>query len=316
MLVILNSDILYSQTLLTSLTLPVLRLIDACSRQGHTVVIPETSKLEFDRKQGELVDNAKNELESAYATLARFEVSYEHRSPAEVIAPPDLLALIANNGAVAKIVEPTLEDYREAHRRASLHLEPHPPGDTKSDEMRDLIIWMTALRLARECDGALLVSRDVVHTHSRGDVEADEAGLMRVKTIDDALEFLDVQTPAGQLFRQLMEPAWPLLASEGLPITPTPVVRSVARPVFEQGLEGLASASCTLKVTTEAGGILRCRAEVEISAEHQQVTVRNVVADGGPYPQSISVQTDPVFGPTAESKEHLSRLRQILEDGS
>jgi len=137
-----------------------------------------------------------------------------------------------------------------------------------------------------------------------------------VRTVDDALEFLDVQTPAGQLFRQLMEPAWPLLAGEGLPITATPAVRSVARPVFEQGLDGLASASCTLKVTTQTGGILQCLAEVEISAAQQQVTLRNIVADGGPYPLAMSVQTDPVLGPTAESEEHLSQLRQILGDGT
>jgi hypothetical protein len=313
MLIILNSDILNSESLLTTLTPPVQRLVDACHVRGHVIVVPETTKLEFDRKQNDLVSTARIELDSAYSTLTRYGVNYEHRLPEDVVSPPDLMGLIAKSGAIVQLAEPTIDDFREAHRRASLHLVPHPQGNTKSDEMRDLVIWMIAIRLAKENSGALLISRDAVHVHNRGDSEANEAGLMRVKNVDEALEFLDVQTPAGQLLRQLMEPAWALLANEGLPLAGNPRIRSVTRSVFEQGDSGLASASAVIKVETTTGQILQGRVDVDILADHQEVTLRNIVADSGSYPQSISVQTATVLETEEESEKRISQLREILE---
>jgi hypothetical protein len=274
--------------------------------------VPETTKLEFDRKQTDLVSSARTELEGAYLTLQRYNVNYEHQAPEDVISPPDLMELITRSGTTAQLVEPTLDDFREAHRRAGLHLVPHPQGNTKSDEMRDLVIWMIAIRLARENHGALLVSRDAVHVHNRGDAEANGVGLVRVKTVDDALEFLDVQTPAGRLLRQLLEPAWALLGKEGLPVANNPRVRSVIRPVFEQGNNGLAFASAIMKVETTTGQLLQGRVDVEIATDHQQVTLRNIAAESGTYPQSISVHTAKVFDDEEEYGEHLSELRQIL----
>lgn len=313
MLVIFNSDILYSQSLLTSLTPVVQRLVDACRDRGHAIVIPETTKLEFDREQDDLVSAARSDLENAYDTLTRFGISHERQDPVEVVLASDLLGLITSSGASAELVEPTCEDLREAHYRAALHLPPHPAGNTKSDEMRDLVIWMIAVRLAREQSGALLVSRDNVHTKNRGDAEAGEVGLTRVKSIDDALEFLDVQTPAGQLFRRLMEPAWSLLANEGLPVAAKPTVLSVAGPTFEQGTTGLASASCRIKVTTETGQTLRGRVDIIIDPDGQVVTLSNIFAESGTYPTTVSVRTEPVIEGTTITEEHLTQLRQILE---
>ena len=56
--------------------------------------------------------------------------------------------------------------------------------------MRDLIIWTIALRLAKTGGGAILISRDEVHAHQRGSVEADAAKLHRAKTCDEALDLL------------------------------------------------------------------------------------------------------------------------------
>jgi hypothetical protein len=46
-------------------------------------------------------------------------------------------------GVQLEVENPKLEDYRNAERRACLHLSPQPP-ETKSDEMRDLVIWEVA----------------------------------------------------------------------------------------------------------------------------------------------------------------------------
>jgi hypothetical protein len=312
-LVILNSDILFATELLTSLTPPVRRLADACREQGHVLIIPETTLLEFNLKQSELVGKAKGELDTAYATLTRFGVSYEQRPSEEVIALPDLINLLTTTGATVRLEEPTIEDFQEAHRRACLHLAPHPQGNTKSDEMRDLVIWMTAIRLARENNGALLLSYDKVHVHDRGDAEANEAGLIRANAFDDALELLDVHTPAGQLFRRLMDPAWPLLADEGLPLATDPIVRSVARPVFEQGDRGLASATCILKVATTNGKTLQARAEIKILEDHQQVTLRNIMVESGHYSDPVTVRTDLVIDEVTNVEEQLFQLRTMLE---
>ena len=71
--------------------------------------------------------------------------------------------------------------------------------------MRDLVIWMVALRVARRDGGAILVSRDEVHTEERGDEEARSAGLLRARSWDEALEQLGRESPAGALARQLLE---------------------------------------------------------------------------------------------------------------
>jgi hypothetical protein len=71
-------------------------------------------------------------------------------------------------GVQLEVENPKLEDYRNAERRACLHLSPQPP-ETKSDEMRDLVIWEVALRVAKRDGKAILVSRDHVHSDERGD---------------------------------------------------------------------------------------------------------------------------------------------------
>jgi hypothetical protein len=86
-------------------------------------------------------------------------------------------------GVQLEVENPKLEDYRNAERRACLHLSPQPP-ETKSDEMRDLVIWKVALRVAKRDGKAILVSRDHVHSDERGEA-AEACGLLRVQSLDD-----------------------------------------------------------------------------------------------------------------------------------
>jgi hypothetical protein len=54
MKVVLNSDILFQPTLVTrQLSRSLLALFKACTDKGHVIVIPLTSKLEFDRVQSD-----------------------------------------------------------------------------------------------------------------------------------------------------------------------------------------------------------------------------------------------------------------------
>ncbi len=309
--VVFNSDILFQPRLVTTaLGVRVTALLEACRERGHVVVIPETTLLEFQRSQRQLVAVARRDLESAYATIASHGVAFVRQEPENLIVVPDLLELLRQVGGEIELVEPTLEDLRDAHRRACLHEDPHPP-DTKSDEMRDLVIWATSLRLSTERGSAILVSRDVVHIHARGDSEALLANLTRAESIEDALECLDVQTPAGRLIEDLLRPAWQVLREAGLPVAAEPTLRAVAQTAFVEGIAGLASADCRVKVPTESGALLTAQVEILISPDRiEHVRFRNVAVGD----ESLSDLEVEVEGPPqSDGEEYGERLRALNE---
>jgi hypothetical protein len=198
MKVLLNSDILFQTHLATKgLSRDLQTLFQACVDNGHGLVIPLTSKLEFDRNQAEHAARERRRIDDAYKTLDKYGIQHEEAPAIDRVKLPDLMWLIQESGVEASLEDPTEEDLREAHRRACLHENPHPP-DAKTDEMRDLVIWMIALRISKAEGGALLISRDEVHTHSRGDKEALDSGLIRVDSLEKALDYFEVETPAGQ----------------------------------------------------------------------------------------------------------------------
>lgn len=311
--ILLNSDVLWTNYLWVKLPDQVNRLAKACREQGHVILVPETAYLEFKRRQEELVPKERAELVRAFSTLKKFGISYSYKIPDEVVSFPDLIGLIAETGATARVIGPTLEEFQEAHKRACLHLPPQPP-DTKSDEMRDLVIWMVALRVALDNDGALLVSRDEVHVHERGDSEASLKKLVRVASFEEALEYLEVETPAGQLFRKLMLPAWPQLLSAGLPVSDSPTVLSASGTEFIQGDEGLASACSAVKVRVADGKVLRANVQVEILAEVEHVTLKDISIDGKTYTGPVSVEAEYHEEVAADFEQDLSELRQVLEE--
>ena len=316
MLVLLNSDILFDLQLVTDkVSARLTSLLDACRDGGHRVAIPQTALLEFDRQQTKLVADARRSLESAYATLDRSNVAYTRIAPEEAIQPCDLLRLISGLGVDADVERPTLEDFEDAHWRACLHEEPHPP-DTKSDEMRDLIIWAVSLRLSKEADGALLVSRDVVHTHQRGDAEALTARLMRAETIEDALECLHVQTPAGGTIQALLAPAWAGLRDQGLPLVAEPMLRAVARPVFIEGTMGLESVECQLQAPTTTGAVLTARVHVQIRDNgFEEVHFRDIKVGAETRPDlTVEVAAPVEHDDEASYRERLAALQELLGD--
>lgn len=310
--IVLNSDVLWTGRFSTTLPNSIQRFVDACRDQGHQIVIPLTTLLEFDRRQSELVSRERDGLKLAYSTLDRFGITYNRQDPDAVITAPHLLSLITGSGATAEVIEPALEDFQQAHRRACLHLAPQPP-DTKNDEMRDLVIWMTAIRIARANDGALLISRDVVHTDERGNDEASTVRLTRVHSFEEALEYLEVETPAGQLFRAIMLPAWPALVDAGVPVPGNPIVLSVSNPIFVQGSQGLASASCILKVRATGNQIMQADADVQVSANRQRVSLTNIKIGDQAQAKPVTVETEVPQEVLSDSEESMAELRGLLE---
>ncbi len=190
MRIILNSDVIHTNRRWAKGLPPhIKKFCHAAKLAGAVLVLPRTVLLEDERHQTTLGTSLLQDAEKAISALRDAEVELpEIHIPKEMqnVSVVDALRAV---GVTVEVEDPNLDDYREAERRASLHLAPHPP-EGKSDEMRDLVIWQVALRLAAQDGPALIVSRDEVHIHERGEPEATIAQLLRAKSFDDALSVL------------------------------------------------------------------------------------------------------------------------------
>jgi len=282
MRIIVNSDILYTGKL-TKLPHHLQQFAEECGKTGAIIVLPRTTVLEVEKRQRDLMNKSMAEVESAYETLQDAGVQFERREVTELFDLPDIVELFRSCGATVEVEEPTLEDFIDAHRRACLHLSPQA-AETKSDEMRDLVIWAMALRIAKSDKGATLLSRDEVHTHNRGDTEALAAGLVRVKSVDDMQEIMGVESPGGQLARSLLEPIWNDLRSAGLPLSATVDLRKIDNRVFTMGEASIEQAGFDFKANAESGGVLA--AHIEIATKNHTITealLQEITLDGAPW---------------------------------
>jgi hypothetical protein len=250
--VILNSDVAYGDYVRHGLPKALVAVAEACAEHGHILSIPRTALLEIDRRQRELADDTREKVRDAHMLLKSLGVPVDDIDAEVLVTAPEVIDLFRAHCPNVEVLEPSLEDFQSAHERACLHLSPHPP-ETKSDEMRDLVIWVTALRYAAVEGQALLISKDVVHAHERGSAEADAAGLSRATSVEDALDYLALASPARQLLETVLAPAWGPLRDAGLPIGTEPVISSARAPSFLQAAWGIAEASAAVTLTDGTG---------------------------------------------------------------
>lgn len=183
-------------------------------------------------------------------------------------------ALAAFIGAIGLYRLQSLKD-----RRTGFFNEIRPTAE--SDEMRDLVIWAFSVRLATDDGGAILVSRDEVHTHERGDDEATDVGLHRARNFDDALEILGTAGAPGELVRQLLEPLWEDLRKAGLPLSEEPSIQLVSGVSFVQGEAGIRLARFEFRARTREGGDLRAKLEIHRDGGVvRRIVASNVRIDG------------------------------------
>lgn len=319
MKVILNSDILHDERLVIDIVSKRLnKFLQSCADKGHVIVVPLTALLEFNRKQSELLSKTISELEQAYDLLDRLKISYSRVDPSEKVRLPDLVGIIKKQKVKVIVEEPTLEDFQEAHRRACLHEYPHAPNK-KTDEMRDLIIWVLALRLAKQGGGALLLSRDEIHNNERGDSEAMENGLVRVRSVEEAEWYLnvDVGTPAARLVEQLLTPVWGDLLAQDLPLASQPSPLGVYQVSFVQGALGPSSVICSIKAKTPDRKTLS--AEMEIHTSDGIITelkLSDININGEPWKDGfLAIQPNKAWSYEKDDYENrLNSLMQILEE--
>jgi hypothetical protein len=253
------------------------------------------------------------EISAAADLLGRVGVTVAQFDAEALSKPRRLPELLAEMNIPMEIEEATLTDYQEAERRACLHLPPSLP-DTKSDEMRDLVIWAVALRIARRRNGALLVSVDKVHSGELGTSEAAAVGLLRAETLDKALELLGRESPALQLAKQLLAVVWNSMRQSSLPLGDEPSLQKIANVAFSYDSDGRASGALTF-VTRGNGGVLSAHASIrQLNKNIVGLDLTSITLGGATWKTgSLSTQVEgtlPIVAP-AET-ENLRELRELL----
>jgi hypothetical protein len=312
MYVILNSDLLYTTYLIKDrLPASLEDLCKVCVEHSITICMPETTLLEFSHKQQGHAERERHILSKAYERLAEYGIKYEYHNPSDLILVSDLVQLMCDAGATVEVVIPTEDELRKAHRRACLH-EPPLSSDSKSNEMRDIIIWLIALRIAREQGAALLLSADRVHKAESGEAEAASAGLQRADSIEQGLELLEYESPSTELARKLLEPAWDSLVEAGLPLQLPVVVKSVRDSKFKQGVGDLKTAHFRLKGITGDGKTFETDVDLKTSDNRRIISLSRVELDNQPLSDAV-VEIEEARK-LEDYEDRLAALREILGD--
>jgi hypothetical protein len=316
MKVIVNSDILYSQNVVQDkLPLSISNLANACLQNASTLVLPRTAYLEFKRNQSENADKLKQAIKAAYKTLSHYQIPFTEINPDEKVIIGDLAELISKSGAGVEIVEPTMDDFRDAHERACLHASPCVPG-AKSDEMRDLVIWAISLRIAKGDGGAILLSRDEVHTHQRGDAEADASKLLRFKSVDDVLDYFALETPAAKMLKNIFASIWTEFGNLGIQVNQEATILSIKDASYVAGETGIKTARGLLKGKTKDGKTFQAKVKIEFvngsakEIEVQEAKIESDVLFSDPRKRVVDI---PVSGIEFDNMEALNELKKILE---
>lgn len=315
MIVIFNSDVLYADYHVRNRLPPHLdKFLSACAFNGVRILVPETTLYEFRHNQQDKVRNEQAQLIAAIRRLESWGITFDHPSPESLILCQDLMTMVSQTGVDFDILHPTLEDYKSAHFRACFHESPIPP-DSESDEMRDLVIWIAAIRIAQENGGAILLSRDKVHTHARGNDEADQAGLKRFKGVDDALAYLGAESPAAKPVRELLARAWSEFETHGFPVREMPLELSILESKFvrgDNGIEELIEARISIRETPQRKVEFRIRA-TPLDPQRENVEVWDILDNtGDSVCKPFSV---PIVRPAERIavQEQLAALRRIIQ---
>jgi hypothetical protein len=268
MRILLNSDVLYAKRLVTA-KLPnhIEQFCRDAATFGAVVVLPRTALLEWDNQQKELAEDLKEQVRGAATLLQNFHITVPTIAYDSLVTVGDLPRLLSATGVTVEVENPLFDDYAEAERRACLHLLPHPPAppgvDNPPDEMRDLVIWCVALRIAKRDGGAILVARDEVHTHQRGDEEASAYGLRRTTHVDGALELLGRESSTTTLVRAMLGVAEPHLRGLGLPLGKELKIRALTDVAFVTNAKGNLGGSFGFSLGTDKALPFRGRALIQ-----------------------------------------------------
>jgi hypothetical protein len=245
------------------------------------IVIPRPAFLEMQRLLLVKISKKRKGLKAAKELLDSYNFKIPEIDVRALIPDVDPVHMLRGTGAIVRIEDPVLSDYEDAERRAALRLPPHPgPPDSdqeyKTDEMRDLVIWVSSLRLAQSENGATLVSRDSIHTGGFDSTEAGSATLIGVRSLEMALETLGEETNADRVMRERLITAWSAVAAE-LPLRDASKPLRVHARNFAIDDFGFEHATGLIKLENTSGA--RIEADLELILEGEEVNevrLRNI----------------------------------------
>lgn len=248
------------------------------------------------------------------STLAQYGVAVQPFEAGDQIRKVDLISALQATGIPVEIHAATFDDYRDAERRASLHLAPQPP-DTKTDEMRDLVIWAIAVRIARRDTVAMLASRDEIHSDERGSEEAMAAGLLRAKTLDDALDQLGRVSPATALARSVLAAIWGELKATGMPLPEDVPLRRFSRLQFVADDEGHVNTRLSFEITTGEGKLSGDAHIFQATPSTIQANLKVLKLEGQQWGEgTLSLSTEHQLPKiTSPAGNRMADLRNIIE---
>jgi hypothetical protein len=314
MKILFNSDLLFSTSLIKDkLPRQVSEFLLACRNMGHEIVIPLTTLFEFKKKQSEFVNMEIATLNSAGNKLTEYGINVEKYQASDLVKLPDLIQLIKDVGLSCDLEEPTKNDYENAHRKACLRESPHPP-DTKSDEMRDLVIWEISLRIAKENNGAILMSRDEVHTNHRGDKEASEYGLIRCNSIERAYESLIIETASAKKIKELIGKVWKEIIESSLPVVDGGRVVSIKNPIFHDTDRGSSIVTCNIHFHTGDGKEIASFLSMEYVNDYPfLLEFRDIKIDEMASIEDVKLHFEEPVISGVDLNERMNNLRELMK---
>ena len=316
--IIVNSDVLRAGDYLNNRRVPNhhKRVYERCAELGGRVHVPKTSLLEFERYLVEEIAKERVKLDAAYELLDKYGVDAKKIDATDLVTAPSIIDMIRECGVEVIVEEPTAEELRTAHDRACLHQVPHAPD--QEGEMRDTVIWLIALRVCRQNNGGLLISRDKLHRNRFGDEEAARVGLHRVKEFTLASAELGIETPALAVMRALILPVWNDLKGLGIPLSDQPSLRSSSNEKFRNAEEGLEYAKADIIASNGDGADIQAEIEFTVHGDRiVNVTVLSASSDG------ISIVEESVTAdvnrhsdvlPTGPVSDELDSLRELMRE--
>ncbi len=158
--------------------------------RGDIVAVPRTVQIEINAWANGL---AKKELENIRRASDLLKNKGYSISPElnEVAREIDVFALLQQEFPNLYLLEPTIDDYIEAEKRASNRLPPFPKNED-GEEFRDRIIWCQAVRISRITDlPFIIVAGDTLFYNGANSDEGRDANIQVVGNENDLDQRLD-----------------------------------------------------------------------------------------------------------------------------
>lgn len=155
--------------------------IKKIASRGDSIAIFETVRLEVNAWFSKAIEQRETELNQAVIKLK--ESGYKIDSSEAIVQPEiDFFELLKTIEDSCFLLLPDIDDYREAERRTSFRLPPHPKN-MEHEEMRDRLIWCQIISYAKKsAHGVVLVSGDTIFKNGAA---TDEARTYSIECVAD-----------------------------------------------------------------------------------------------------------------------------------